>query len=274
MTRLKVKIVQLTAMVGLLIAGVGVSVALAGNGNGPHSSPPGQGECSHGNSGKECRSDPQPEHGQDCEEHGQYEGGVNEDHCYSTTSTIQTTTTTTTTDHPCTRAHPCPPEVCEEVGAHGDDCLPPQTTTTPPCEEVESEGDDCRPPQTTTTPPPPGCGVAGKDGKPGNDDCATTSTTTPKTSTTSTTTPTTSSTTTTTTSVLGTTTTSESSGAAPGASVAKPQQGVKGQVATAAAGGGQLPFTGFPAWILAIAGSLLLVSGLGMRRFATKNPTD
>lgn len=44
------------------------------------SSPPGQGECQHGNSGKECRPDPQPTHGQECEAHGQ-QGGVNEDHC-------------------------------------------------------------------------------------------------------------------------------------------------------------------------------------------------
>ena len=35
MKKLRFKIVQLVAMVGLLIAGVGVSVALASNGNGP-----------------------------------------------------------------------------------------------------------------------------------------------------------------------------------------------------------------------------------------------
>jgi hypothetical protein len=229
MKKLRFKIVQLVAMVGLLIAGIGVSVALASNGNSPN-------------------------------------------------QTTSTTTTTTTTSQ-CSRAHPCSPEVCEEVGAHGDDCLPPETTTTTPetttttpCDEVESEGNDCGPPETTTTTPPPsGCGVAGKDGEPGNDDCAT-STTTPTTSSTSTTTPTTTTTATTTTTVVqGTTTTSESSGAAPG-SVAKPKQGVKGQVASATAG--ELPFTGFPAWILAIAGSMLLLSGLGMRRFAKQHHVD
>src|SRR4029079_18538340 len=124
MKKLRCKIVQLVAMVGLLIAGVGVSVALASNGNGPPSSPPGQGECEHGNSGQECKPDPQPEHGQDCDEHGPKEGGVNEDHCLSTTttttpststttttpstSTTTTTTSTTTTTTPdCTEAHPC-----------------------------------------------------------------------------------------------------------------------------------------------------------------------
>ncbi|CAN5293873.1 hypothetical protein BH18ACT12_BH18ACT12_01200 [soil metagenome] len=60
--------------------------------------PPGQGPCSHGNTGKECKPDPQPEHGKDCDEHGPYEGGVNEDHCLGqTTTTVETTTTTKTT---------------------------------------------------------------------------------------------------------------------------------------------------------------------------------
>lgn len=45
------------------------------------SSPPGQGECEHGNSQQSCRPDPQPSNGQDCDEHGPKEGGVNEDHC-------------------------------------------------------------------------------------------------------------------------------------------------------------------------------------------------
>lgn len=47
----------------------------------PTDGPPGQGECEHGNSGQPCRPDPQPSHGADCDEHGPFEGGVNEDHC-------------------------------------------------------------------------------------------------------------------------------------------------------------------------------------------------
>ena len=255
MKKLRFKIVQVVAMVGFLTAGIGVSVALASNGNGPPSSPPGQGECEHGNSGKECKPDPQPEHGQDCEEHGPNQGGVNEDHCLSTTTTTTPSTSTTTTTTPdCTEAHPCGGD-CEED--HGPlDCTTSTTTTTTP--------------ETTTTTPHGGCGVAGKDGEPGNDDCAT-STTTTTTPSTSTTTPSTSSTTTTT-SVLGTTTTESSGGAAPATSVAKPKHEVKGQVASATAG--QLPFTGFPAWILALAGCMLMLSGLGMRRFATQRLSD
>jgi hypothetical protein len=63
--------------------------------------PPGQGPCNHGNSGKECKPDPQPNHGAECDEHGPYEGGVNEDHCLGgttgTTTTGTTTSSTTTT---------------------------------------------------------------------------------------------------------------------------------------------------------------------------------
>ena len=41
--------------------------------------------------------------------------------------------------------------------------------------------------------------------------------------------------------------------------------GVKGVAAVTVAS--ELPFTGFPAWILAVAGAMLLLSGLGLRRF-------
>lgn len=98
----------------LIAAGVGASLALAGN-------PYGQDPCSHGATGKQCKPDPGP--GKDCDHHGNY-GGQNEDHC-------------------------TPPST-----------NPPPTTTTPP----------------PTTPPPPGHDCvytgAGKDGQPGNDDCA------------------------------------------------------------------------------------------------------
>ena len=104
--------------------------------------PPGQGPCNHGNSGKECKPDPQPDHGKECDEHGPNEGGVNEDHCaVGTTETTGTTVDTTT-------------------GTTGT------TTSVPPTVE------------TTTTPDRSGCpngspGTAGKDGEPGNDNCAT-----------------------------------------------------------------------------------------------------
>lgn len=92
--------------------------------------------CSHGNSGKDCRDDPN-QNGKDCDPHGG--GGVNEDHCKDTTTTTliptgalcglnlklpacPTTTTTTSTVTP------------------GSTTVPPTTGTSP-----------CVPPCVTTT---------------------------------------------------------------------------------------------------------------------------
>lgn len=162
-------------------------------------------------------------------------------------------TTTTTNPHPCTAAHPCPPEVCEEVGAHGDDCLPPETTTT-----------------TRTTPPNTCANGAGKDGQPGNDDCAVTSTTTH----TETTPPATSTTTTTeTTSTSGTTTTTPTTTDESGSSStttttespvvpASPSRPANEQIAQQ----GTLPNTGFSTGIAAALGVLMIGSGLALRR--------
>jgi hypothetical protein len=41
------------------------------------------------------------------------------------------------------------------------------------------------------------------------------------------------------------------------------------RVAAASSTPGQLPFTGFPAWVLALIGSAMLAAGLGMRRVAS-----
>jgi hypothetical protein len=75
---------------------------------------------------------------------------------------------------------------------------------------------------------------------------------------------------TTTTSAPGTTTTSTPTGGNEGGSASGPTQGVEGRTAVsgAHAASGELPFTGFPAWILALAGAALCLTGLGIRRFA------
>jgi len=90
--------------------------------------PPGQGPCSHGNSGKECKPDPQPDHGAECDEHGPHEGGVNEDHCLGgstgTTTTAGTTTTSKTTTVVTTSSTP-------EVTGAGS----PPSATPPPASE-------------------------------------------------------------------------------------------------------------------------------------------
>lgn len=84
-----------------LTAGVFAAYALAGK----PPAPPGKDPCSHGNTGKPCRPDPQPDRGKDCEPHGK-QGGVNEDHCKDETHPPTTTETTTTTTHPPTTTHP------------------------------------------------------------------------------------------------------------------------------------------------------------------------
>jgi hypothetical protein len=64
----------------------------------PPPAPPGQGDCSHGNTGKECKPDPST-NGKDCEQHGNNGvGGVNEDHCLATTPATTTVDTTTSVD--------------------------------------------------------------------------------------------------------------------------------------------------------------------------------
>ena len=119
-------------LIGLAVATVVVlpAVAIA---TPPTGGPPGQGDCSHGNSGQTCVPDPQPTNGQDCEEHGQ-QGGVNEDHCLTTT--IATTT-----------SPPLPTTTVTEV---------PTTTTTvsettPPPTETETTTVSSVPPGTPST---------------------------------------------------------------------------------------------------------------------------
>jgi hypothetical protein len=52
--------------------------------------------------------------------------------------------------------------------------------------------------------------------------------------------------------------------------LAKQAKAVRGTVASRAGNNpGELPFTGFPAWVLAIAGSLLLVTGIALRKAAS-----
>lgn len=95
------KLVILIGVLVVLALGAVAGVAVAKDNPKPQpvqhpTTPPGQDPCSHGNSNKPCRPDPQPGHGKDCDKHGN-NGGVNEDHCGATTTTIPTTTTTTTT---------------------------------------------------------------------------------------------------------------------------------------------------------------------------------
>ena len=215
MTGLKLNTARIAVLVGLLLTGLGVSAALASpgtpNAGGPPSTVPGSpgDDCSHGNSDQDCKPDPQPGHGQECDDHGNASG--NEDHCDDvTTTTTPTTTETTTTPN--------------------DTTTSTVTTTTPTT-------------QTGTTPP------------------AATPATAPL--------------------------PPAAAGSAPSPTsnppVTKPEleaelaEQVKGADAgrTSHARGnpGELPFTGFPAWALALMGSLMLGTGLGLRRLAPGRST-
>jgi hypothetical protein len=154
-----------------------------------------------------------------------------------------------TTGTPCTRAHRCSPAECAAVGAHGGDC----TTSTA---------------ETTTTPPPtrPRCsngspGGAGKDGQPGNDDCALAPPTPPPSTTTQSPSSSTTGTTTTTTTTTPTTTTAPFT--PPTIPKSKRANPTKPMEATAR---GELPFTGSRATAIAtLLGLLLLGAGLILR---------
>jgi hypothetical protein len=83
-------------IVGMIAAfGLGGAVAAAATSDQPPSNPGSPADdCSHGNSSQTCKDDPQPDHGKDCEDHGQARG--NEDHCDEPTDTTDTTDTTHT----------------------------------------------------------------------------------------------------------------------------------------------------------------------------------
>lgn len=112
----------------------------------PPSSPPGQGECNHGNSNKPCKPDPQPDHGEDCEEHGPNEGGVNEDHCASVTPVPPTETPVPPTETPVPPTEtPVPPTSTP---------VPPTNTPVPPTATPTPALTPTTVPPTSTSVPP------------------------------------------------------------------------------------------------------------------------
>lgn len=145
----------------------------------------------------------------------------------------------------CTRAHPCTPEQCAEIGAHGNDCALVTTTDETTTDETVTDETTTRETTTTVPTPQPRCtngspGGAGHDGQPGNDDCAITTSTTTETRTT--TPETTSTTTPTTTTPASTTTTGGVLGAAPKPKQASQPNGA-GVLGESSATKGQLAFT-------------------------------
>jgi hypothetical protein len=147
--------ILLALLVGVLgFAVSGVAVAAVSQ---KPPSPPGQGECEHGNALKPCKDDPQPDNGKDCEAHGN-NGGVNEDHCKGDETTQTETTPTETTPTETTPTETTPTETTPSDG-------PPQRTTTetdsntatnPASATSQASGPEVS--EASTTQPKPGSG--------------------------------------------------------------------------------------------------------------------
>jgi hypothetical protein len=236
MKRAQVIAAWAAVMAGLLVAGVGVSAALADPGNGPPSSPPGQGECQHGNSGQECKPDPQPEHGKECQDHGNL-GGVNEDHCLGTTDSTPTTETTTpdqttssstptTTDETTTTNQPTTTDDATTTSA------PTTTTTAQPTAQVSTNTSitttDVQSSEDTGSGAftPPAVRPSGQQTTPG----------------------------------------SPATNSSRHEVLSKQTKVEARSVSEGKAKPGELPFTGFPTWMIAGLGLLLLAGGLVIRR--------
>ena len=131
------KVALIAAM--LMAFGFGGAAAFAATADKPPT-PPGQPNCEHGNSGAECKEDPQPEHGGDCQEHGN-KGGQNEDHCLDETTSTETTPEETT-----------PQETTPEKTTP-EETTPTETT---PQETTPQETTPVDTSSTVTTPDEPG----------------------------------------------------------------------------------------------------------------------
>jgi hypothetical protein len=145
----------LTFMLALFVGVLGFAVsgvAVAGNGQ-----PPGQGDCSHGSTGKDCKSDPS-DNGKDCEAHGN-KGGVNEDHCQGDTTPTETTPTETTptetTPTDTTPTETTPTETTPTTSSPPPATTPQETTPqeTTPEQPVSQPESPKSPPSIVGTPP-------------------------------------------------------------------------------------------------------------------------
>jgi hypothetical protein len=108
--------------------------------------PPGNdGVCEHANSQQPCRPDPQPDHGQDCESHGQNFDG-NEDHCLTEPSASPSASPEPSVSP---SVSPSPdPSTTPEASTTPESSTTPETSTTP---EEESEVSQL---ETQSTPGP------------------------------------------------------------------------------------------------------------------------
>ena len=111
-------------IVAALFVALGAVAAVAADPGTDNPGSPGD-ACSRGASDQDCRPDPQPEHGQDCDDHGVARG--NEDHCGPTETPPETTPDETTP----VDTTPVDPPV---------DPTTPEVTTSTPTTTTESPG--------------------------------------------------------------------------------------------------------------------------------------
>jgi hypothetical protein len=213
-------VLALGVMTGGVVAGFAASSA-------PPTPPPGQGDCSHGKTGKVCKPDPQPEQGKDCDTHGSPGvGGVNEDHCLGTspttstdvTTTRQTTTNDTTTDQTTTSQTTTNETTTDQTTTN--ETTSSATTTTNKTTTA-----------ATTTPADPLI-TTGESSNEGPSESAP-AVTKPQ---------------------------------LEGALAKQAAKVGTGRVSPERSASGQLPFTGSSVWILALLGSAMLAAGVGIRR--------
>lgn len=137
----------LTIVLALVVGVLGFAAASIATA----SPPPGQGPCSHGETGKECKNDPS-DNGKDCDEHGNH-GGVNEDHCKTETTPTETTPTETTPTET-TPTESTPTETTPSGSSTPPATTPqettPEQTSQPPASSPESPQS---PPSIVGTPP-------------------------------------------------------------------------------------------------------------------------
>jgi hypothetical protein len=145
------KLIVIAAMIAAF--GLGGAAAFAASTDKPPS-PPGQEECGHGNTGKPCKEDPQPDKGKDCEAHGN-QGGVNEDHCKEETTPTETTPTTPTETTPTTPTETTPTTPTETTPTTSSQTTPTGTTATEttPSETTVADPEEEEQQQQVFTPP-------------------------------------------------------------------------------------------------------------------------
>jgi hypothetical protein len=139
------KFMVIAAMIAAF--GLGTAAAFAATSDKPPS-PPGQPECEHGNSQAQCKDDPNPDHGKDCEAHGN-QGGQNEDHCKNESTPTETTPTETT---PTTPTQTTPTTPTETTPTTPTETTPTTPTTTTPTTPTETKSTETTPSQPSSTP--------------------------------------------------------------------------------------------------------------------------